>query len=292
MAKKRFFATKINPTRFSWSQWPFFAILIPFCVFMVLPIVYIFNHAFKPFDELIEYPPRFFVKNPTFDNFIEFFKVSSISDIPVGRYIFNSLVITVVVCFLSIVVAAMTGYALSKLKFKMKDVIFEVNNIALIFVVIAVTIPKYIITDSIGLTDTFWVHIIPALAIPVGMFLIKQFIDQIPNDLIEAAKMDGATELKIFWTIILPLIKPAIATVVMLSFQTVWNDAGTSSTYVDNEGLKTFAYYVSTLSSSSNTVAAQGLSAVATLIMFLPNFIMFIILQSNVMNTMAHSGIK
>lgn len=292
MAKKRFFATKINPTRFSWSQWPFFAILIPFCVFMVLPIVYIFNHAFKPFDELIEYPPRFFVKNPTFDNFIEFFKVSSISDIPVGRYIFNSLVITVVVCFLSIVVAAMTGYALSKLKFKMKDVIFEINNIALMFVGIAVTIPKYIITDAIGLTDTFWVHIIPALAIPVGMFLIKQFIDQIPNDLIEAAKMDGATELKIFWTIILPLIKPAIATVVMLSFQTVWNDAGTSSTYVDNEGLKTFAYYVSTLSSSSNTVAAQGLSAVATLIMFLPNFVMFIILQSNVMNTMAHSGIK
>ena len=292
MAKKRFFVTKINPTRFSWSQWPFFAILIPFCVFMVLPIVYIFNHAFKPFDELIEYPPRFFVKNPTFDNFIEFFKVSSISDIPVGRYIFNSLVITVVVCFLSIVVAAMTGYALSKLRFKMKDVIFEVNNIALMFVGIAVTIPKYIITDAIGLTDTFWVHIIPALAIPVGMFLIKQFIDQIPNDLIEAAKMDGATELKIFWTIILPLIKPAIATVVMLSFQTVWNDAGTSSTYVDNEGLKTFAYYVSTLSSSSNTVAAQGLSAVATLIMFLPNFIMFIILQSNVMNTMAHSGIK
>ena len=292
MAKKRFFATKINPTRFSWSQWPFFAILIPFCVFMVLPIVYIFNHAFKPFDELIEYPPRFFVKNPTFDNFIEFFKVSSISDIPVGRYIFNSLVITVVVCFLSIVVAAMTGYALSKLRFKMKDVIFEINNIALMFVGIAVTIPKYIITDAIGLTDTFWVHIIPALAIPVGMFLIKQFIDQIPNDLIEAAKMDGATELKIFWTIILPLIKPAIATVVMLSFQTVWNVAGTSSTYVDNEGLKTFAYYVSTLSSSSNTVAAQGLSAVATLIMFLPNFVMFIILQSNVMNTMAHSGIK
>ena len=291
MARK-FAATKINPTRFSWSQWPFFAILIPFCVFMVLPIVYIFNHAFKPFDELIEYPPRFFVKNPTFDNFIEFFKVSSISDIPVGRYIFNSLIITVVVCFLSIVVAAMTGYALSKLRFKMKDVIFEINNIALMFVGIAVTIPKYIITDAIGLTDTFWVHIIPALAIPVGMFLIKQFIDQIPNDLIEAAKMDGATELKIFWTIILPLIKPAIATVVMLSFQTVWNDAGTSSTYVDNEGLKTFAYYVSTLSSSSNTVASQGLSAVATLIMFLPNFVMFIILQSNVMNTMAHSGIK
>ena len=292
MARSKYSVTKVNPKSFNLGQVPFLLMVLPIAAFMLLPLLYIFNHAFKPFDELIEYPPRFFVKNPTFDNFIEFFKVSSISDIPVGRYIFNSLVITVVVCFLSIVVAAMTGYALSKLRFKMKDVIFEVNNIALMFVGIAVTIPKYIITDAIGLTDTFWVHIIPALAIPVGMFLIKQFIDQIPNDLIEAAKMDGATELKIFWTIILPLIKPAIATVVMLSFQTVWNDAGTSSTYVDNEGLKTFAYYVSTLSSSSNTVAAQGLSAVATLIMFLPNFVMFIILQSNVMNTMAHSGIK
>jgi len=124
------------------------------------------------------------------------------------------------------------------------------------------------------------------------MFLIKQFIDQVPNELIEAAKMDGATEFRIYWSIILPLIKPAIATVGMMAFQSVWNDSGIASTYINDESLKTFAYYVATLSSSSNTVASQGLAAVSTLIMFIPNLIIFLILQSQVMNTMAHSGIK
>ena len=104
--------------------------------------------------------------------------------------------------------------------------------------------------------------------------------------------MDGATEFRIYWSIILPLIKPAIATVAMIAFQAVWNDAGISATYINDESLMTFAYYVQTLSSSSNSVASQGLSAVATLVMFLPNFIIFLILQSQVMNTMAHSGIK
>ena len=290
--RKRYHATKINPSRFSISQWPFYAVLLPVAVMMILPILYIFNHAFKPFDELIEYPPRFFVRHATLDNFVEFFKVSAISDVPVSRYLFNSIVITVVVCVLSIIIASMAGYALSKLKFKLKSVIFEINTIALIFVGVAVSIPKYIITEALGLVNTFWVYVIPALAVPVGMFLIKQFIDQVPNELIEAAKMDGAREFRIYWSIILPLIRPAIATVAMITFQSVWNDAGISATYITDESLMTFAYYVQTLSSASNTVASQGLSAVASLIMFLPNFIIFLVLQSQVMNTMAHSGIK
>ena len=289
---RRYHATKINPSRFSISQWPFYAVLAPVAIFMILPIVYIFNHAFKPFDELIEYPPRFFVRHATFDNFAEFFKVSAISDIPVSRYLFNSIVITIVVCVLSIIVASMAGYALSKLHFKLKGIIFEINTIALMFVGVAVAIPRYIITEKLGLVNSFWVYIIPSLAMPVGMFLIKQFIDQVPNELIEAAKMDGAREFRIYWSIILPLIKPAIATVAMIAFQSVWNDAGISATYIDDESLMTFAYYVQTLSSSSNTVASQGLSAVASLIMFIPNFVIFLILQSQVMNTMAHSGIK
>ena len=239
--KRRYHATKINPSRFSISQWPFYAILAPVAIFMILPIIYIFNHAFKPFDELIEYPPRFFVRNATFDNFIEFFKVSAISDIPVSRYLFNSIVITVVVCVLSIIVASMAGYALSKLHFKIKGIVFEINTIALMFVGVAVAIPRYIITEKLGLVNSFWVYIIPSLAMPVGMFLIKQFIDQVPNELIEAAKMDGATEFRIYWSIILPLIKPAIATVAMIAFQSVWNDAGISATYIDDESLMTFA---------------------------------------------------
>ena len=244
------------------------------------------------FDELLEYPPKFFVSRPTLNNFVELFKASSTTTIPVSRYLFNSIVITLVVVVLSIIISSMAGFALSKLKFHINGIISEINTIALMFVGVAVTIPRYIITEKLGLIDSFWVHIIPSLSIPVGLFLIKQFIDQIPNELIEAAKMDGASNINIYWNIILPMIKPAIATVAILAFQSVWNDASISSTYINSDSLRTFAYYVSTLSSSSNSTAGMGMSAAASLIMFLPNLIIFIVLQGKVMSTMAHSGLK
>jgi len=127
---------------------------------------------------------------------------------------------------------------------------------------------------------------------PVGLFLVKQFIDQIPDTLIEAAKIDGANDFIIFFRIIIPLCKPAIATLVILSFQTAWNYTEASSIYINNESFKTFAYFMNTVTSTNNTVAGMGMAAAAALIMFLPNLIIFIFTQSKVMNTMAHSGIK
>lgn len=292
MAKSKYSVTKVNPKSFKLEQIPFLLIVLPIAIFMLLPLIYIFNHAFKPFDELLEYPPKFFVSRPTLNNFVELFKASSTTTIPVSRYLFNSIVITLVVVVLSIIISSMAGFALSKLKFHINGIISEINTIALMFVGVAVTIPRYIITEKLGLIDSFWVHIIPSLSIPVGLFLIKQFIDQIPNELIEAAKMDGASNINIYWNIILPMIKPAIATVAILAFQSVWNDASISSTYINSDSLRTFAYYVSTLSSSSNSTAGMGMSAAASLIMFLPNLIIFIVLQGKVMSTMAHSGLK
>ncbi|MCU9612679.1 carbohydrate ABC transporter permease [Caldibacillus lycopersici] len=289
-----FQGTKINPTKFDKSQLKFYAYLIPLALFMIMPIVYIFNHAFKPIDELFAFPPRFFVEKPTFQNFIDLFTATNDSGIPISRYLFNSVVVTVIVMALTILFGTMAGYAFSKLRFKGKSVLFEINTVALMFVPAAVTIPRYLFIENIGLINSFWVHILPALAMPIGLFLMKQFIDQIPDSLIEAAKMDGASHFKIFWKIILPLIKPAIATVAILSFQSVWNSVEASTLYINDEGLKTFSFYMSTLASqtSGNTVAGQGIAASASLIMFLPNLIIFIILQSQVMNTMAHSGIK
>ena len=287
-----FQGTKINPKRFHRSQIKFLLLILPIAAFMVLPILYIFNHALKPFDELFLFPPRFFVQRPTFDNFVDLFDVASSTGIPLSRYLFNSLVITALVVLLSIVVSSMSGYALSKLKFKLKKPLMTINNIALMFVGVSVTIPRYLIIEALGLVDTFWVHILPGLAIPVGLFLIKQFIDQIPDELIEAAKIDGASEFHIYLKIVLPLILPAIATVAIISFQAVWNNAESSVIYVNRESLKTFAFYMQTLTSTSNAVAGQGMAAAAALIMFLPNLIIFIFLQSKVMNTMAHSGIK
>jgi ABC-type glycerol-3-phosphate transport system permease component len=160
------------------------------------------------------------------------------------------------------------------------------------FVGVSVMIPRYLIIETLGLVDSFWVHILPGLAVPVGLFLIKQFIDQIPDELIEAAKIDGANHFQIYLKIIMPLIKPAIATIAIISFQSVWNNAESSVIYINRETLKTFAFYMSTLTSSTNAIAGQGMAAAAALIMFLPNLIIFIFLQNQVMNTMAHSGIK
>ena len=282
----------MNPDKWSWDQTPFLLMVLPIALFMLMPLIYIFNHAFKPFDELIEYPPRFFVRRPTFDNFLELFQTATTTGIPVTRYLFNSIIITAIVVFLSIFLATLTGFALSKLKFHIQGVISKINTLAMMFVGTAVIIPRYILIERFGLIDTFYVHILPVIAIPVGLFLVKQFIDQIPNELIEAAKIDGASSFTIYLKIILPLIKPAIATIAILSFQAVWNDASISATFINRDSLKTFAFYMQTLSSSSNVVASAGMSAVASLIMFIPNLVIFIFLQSKVMNTMVHSGIK
>ncbi|MBI4760145.1 MAG: carbohydrate ABC transporter permease [Chloroflexota bacterium] len=285
----------INPQGFHVSQIKFYLLLLPLAGFMLLPIVFIFSSAFKPPEELYAYPPRFFVVNPTLKNFSDLFSKMSSSGVPVSRYLFNSMVITLVAVAASILVSSAAAYALSKKRFKLKQTLFAVNTIALMFVPIAVTIPRFLVIERLGLLDTFWVHILPGLAMPVGLFLLKQFMDSVPNEIIEAAQIDGASDLQIYWRIILPMIRPAIATIAILTFQAAWNNAETSTLYVNTESLKTFAFYLSTLTtttSGANAVAGQGIAAAAALIMFLPNLIIFIFLQSQVMSTMSHSGLK
>jgi len=215
---------KINPTRFHKSQVKFFLFLIPMTLFVALPIIFIIFHAFKPSNELFAYPPKFFVKVPTLDNFRDLFTLAAESGIPFSRYLFNSILVTVIGVFLSVIFTSLAAYSMSKLKFKGKKVLFEINNLALMFVPIAVTIPRYLTIAKIGLIDNYLVLILPLLAMPVGLFLVKQFIDQTPNELIESAKIDGASEMQIFIKIIIPIVAPALATVGILSFQLIWND--------------------------------------------------------------------
>lgn len=288
----KFQGRKINPSRFSSSQIKFYLYLVPLCLFTGLPILFIFMHAFKPMDELFAFPPRFFVINPTLDNFKNLFETAD-NGIPITRYLFNSIVVTLIVVVASIFLSTITGFALSKLEFKSKKIISEINTLALMFVSVAVAIPRYFIINDLGLIDSFIVHVLPLLAMPIGLFLVKQFIDQIPNELIEAARVDGAKEFYIYRKIILPMITPAISTIAILAFQLAWNNTETSSLFINSQEKYTLAFYLSTLTQKvGNTVAGQGMQAAATLILFVPNLILFIIMQSRVMDTMAHSGIK
>jgi ABC-type glycerol-3-phosphate transport system permease component len=285
----------INPKGFNTSQIPFYIILLPLSVFMLLPMLFIFSNSLKPPDELFAYPPSFFVINPTFKNFTDLFSKMSNSGVPISRYLFNSILITIVTIAASIIVSTTAAYALSKKKFKLKTILFAINTVALMFVPIAVTIPRFLVIKNLNLIDTFSVYILPGLAMPVGLFLIKQFIDGIPDEIIESAQIDGASDVRIYLKICIPMIVPAIATIGILTFQATWNNTEISTLYINTDSLKTFAFYLSTLTSTAagaNVVAGQGITAAAALIMFLPNLIIFLLLQSRVMSTMAHSGLK
>jgi ABC-type glycerol-3-phosphate transport system permease component len=285
----------INPQGFHLSQLKFYILLVPLAAFMLLPIIFIFSSAFKPPDELFAFPPRFLVTNPTLKNYTDLFGRLSTSGIPVSRYLFNSIVITFVTVLASLVVSSMAAYALSKKRFKLKQTLFAINNVALMFVPIAVTIPRFLVMERLELLNTFWVHIFPVLAMPVGLFLLKQFMDGIPDDVIEAAQIDGASDWWIYWRVILPMVRPALATIAILTFQAAWNNSDISTLYITDESLRNLAFYLSTLTTTAvgaNQVAGQGIAAAAALIMFLPNLIIFIFLQRQVMSTMSHSGLK
>ncbi|MGG1553401.1 carbohydrate ABC transporter permease [Paenibacillus ferrarius] len=262
-------------------------------IFMILPLVYIFNQALKPYSELFLYPPRIFVQQPTFSNFTELFVVLRDSTVPVTRYLFNSFIVTSAGTLLVVIVSALCAYPMSKHPFPGRKFIFSVIVLSLMFVPEAMQIPRYVVVASIGVMDTYLGHILPHVAAPVGVFLMKQFMDQMPNELLEASKLDGSSEWTTFVRIVIPICMPAVATISILTFQSIWSDASTSALYMQNDAMKTFPFFLSTITNNLvNQVARQGATAAAGLIMFLPTLIFFLIFQRKVISTMAHSGIK
>ena len=279
-----YFGAMIDPRGFHPSQIKFYLILLPVLIITILPILFTISHAFKPIEELYAYPPKFFASRISFDNFRALVNATSQTDIPFGRYLFNSILVSVLVIILSLFLSSLAAFAFTYLE--------AANQLAIMFIAIAVAVPRFMMITYLGIANTYLAHIIPLIAMPVGIFLLKQFMEQIPRELNEAAIIDGATKWQVYWHVTIPMIKPALATVAILAFQTVWNNVETSNLYIVDEALKTLPYYFGTLTLSTNSIAAQGIQAAASLIIFLPNLILFIILQKQVMNTMAYSGIK
>ncbi|QHW29534.1 carbohydrate ABC transporter permease [Paenibacillus rhizovicinus] len=276
---------------------PFQIILIvvftALAAFMSLPIVFILNHAFKPQNELFLFPPRFFVQHPTFANFEALFLHAANATVPFTRYLFNSLVVAAMTLTSVIVVSTMAAYVIAKRSFHFKHLIMAMITLSLMFAPETVSIPRYLIISGIGLNNTYFGHVLPALASPVAVFMLVGFIAQIPNDLIEAAKIDGSSHFGIFIRLVLPLSVPAIATIAIFTFQGVWGDVETSTLFMQKETMRTLAFYVnSLLSGLQNNVAGQNMAAAAGLLMFIPNLIIFLLFQRKVLETMVHSGIK
>lgn len=254
----------------------------------ILPMVLIVSNAFKPLNEIFEYPPRFLVQNPTFDNFRDLGVVLSSSLVPFSRYFFNTVLVTVLGTVGHLVIASMCAYPLAKYKIPGGTIIMGLVTYALMFPAAVTGIPNYIVLNFFGLINTHWSIILPVIASSLGLYLMKQFMEEVPTELIESAKIDGASEFKIYRSIIMPLVKPASLTLVILNFQSLW--AAEGSTYIYREDYKMLSYALTQIASAGP--ARQGTLAAVSLIMVLVPIIMFIVSQSSMLDTMAHSGMK
>ena len=265
-----------------------FVILCMFGAFSIMPLILTVCNAFKPLDEIFLYPPRFFVRNPTLTNFSDLINALGNSLVPFSRYLFNTIMITIVGTIGHIFIASMCAYPLAKYHVPGGKPLFRLVVLSLMFPAAVTAIPHYMIFNWIGIINTYWALILPSFTSSLGLFLMKQFMEQIPTSLIEAAKVDGAGEFKIFRTIVMPLVKPAWVTLVILLFQGLWATSGES--YIYREDFKMLSYALSQIASAG--AARTGTLAAVSLIMISVPIAVFIISQSQVMETMAHSGMK
>ena len=265
-----------------------FVFLALFGCFSAMPLILTVSNAFKPLDEIFLYPPRFFVKNPTLDNFSDLVNALGSSLVPFSRYFFNTIMVTIVGTFGHIIISSMCAYPLAKYKVPGGAIISGLVVYSLMFPSSVTSIPNYMVLNWLGLIDTYWSVILPAFAYSMGLFLMKQFMTSVPTSLIEAAKIDGATEFKIYYGIVMPLVKPAWVTLIILLFQSLWSTYGSTTIY--REDFKMVSYALSQIATAG--AARQGTLAAVSLIMIIVPIGVFVISQSQVMETMAHSGMK
>lgn len=266
-----------------------FVFLAIVCVAMTLPLVYSIIQSFKPIDEIFIYPPRFYVQRPTFENFRQVYMLSGNLAVPFTRYLFNSIFVTVIGTAAIIIIDALAGYSLAKGQYKFCGAIYTIVVLALLFRPEVTAIPVYYIVSKLGIIDTYWALFLTPLGGTMGVFLIRQFIiSAIPNSTLEAARIDGAGEFSIFAKIVLPSIKPAIMTVMIFTFQSMWNSG--AKQYIFSEELKELPMVLSTVVSGG--IARAGAAAAVSVIMMIPPIVVFLWSQNSIMETMTHSGLK
>lgn len=271
-----------------------YVVMIIMVCFTALPLVYLVSTAFKPLDELFLYPPRFFVQNPTTKNFSDLVVSLGSSTVPFTRYAFNSIVITTIIVACTVIVSSMGAYSLVKLKPPGGVFLFNLILVALMFSAHVTKIPSYMVVNGLGLINTYGALILPNIAVAYNIFLIKQFMEQYPNELLEAARIDGAGELRIFLQMVMPALKPATATLTVFSFVNNWNDYFSPLIYVTSQAMKTLPLALQTIGggAAGMSVGRAGAVSAATFLMTAPTVIIFVIKQGQVMETMTYSGIK
>ena len=257
--------------------------------FMFLPMLYIIMQSLKPLDELWMFPPRFYVMNPTLSNFGALFSLMNDSWVPFSRYIFNTVFITICGTFGNLAIGSVGAYALAKMKFPGREFIFKIIVMSLMFHQTVNQVAHFIILGALGWIDTYLAIIVPALATTMGVYLMKQFMESSVSDaVLESARLDGASELRTFWTIAMPMVKPAALTLIIESFKGLWNTG--ASIFIHSEQLKTFNYAIGQIVAGG--IARSGAAAASSVVMMLVPITVFVINQSKIVETMGSSGMK
>lgn len=259
-----------------------------FGLFSLFPLIYTLTSAFKPLSEIFMYPPRLTVENPTLNNFFDLGTIIEDFTIPLSRYIFNTMIITGLGTFGTVLLGSLAAYPLAKYEFPGSKLMSNLIVYALMFSTSVTAIPNYLIMSALGIVDTYWAVILPAVGGTLGLYLMKNFMVQVPDDMLEAAKIDGATEFGIFFKVVMPLCKPAWITLVILSFQQMWGTTG--GVFIYSEELKPLSYVLSQLVSGG--ISRTGVASAVSLLMLIVPIGVFVFSQSNVIETMATSGIK
>lgn len=276
-------------TRTGWGNFCYFFVLTLFGLFSVLPIIYTICTSLKPLEEILIFPPRFFVTRPTLENFAALPKLLSNLRVPLSRYVFNSFFVSVVTTVLHIFIASMAAFVLAKLKFKGNKILFMIVQFALLYNTYTLAIPQYVIFSNVKIIDTYWVYILPYLPATLGVFLMKQFIDSsIPDALLEAARIDGAGFFRMYCQIALPIMKPAWLTLALFAFRDLWSMQPQGTIF--SEELKMLPNVMTTISAGG--IARSGSAMAATVILLIPPVLIYMLTQGSVMQTMGSAGIK
>lgn len=265
-----------------------FLLLLVFGAFSAYPLIMTASNAFKPLDELFVFPPRLLPRNITFNNFRDLSDLIASSWIPFSRYFFNTIFITLAGTAGHVIIASMAAYPVAKYDFPGKKILFTLVVYSLMFAPQVTAIPNYIIISSMGLIDKSVAIILPAIASSLGFYLMKQFMEQIPTELIESAKIDGASEYRVFWQIVMPLVKPAWLTLVILLFQRLWTTDG--GTLIFSEEIKPLSYALRQIAQGS--IERSGTIAAVSFIMMIVPITFFVFSQSRIVETMSYSGMK
>ena len=261
-----------------------FTVLLLVGLFMLLPIYLTVIMSIKPVEELFIFPPKLYAVRPTLDNFRDM----SSNRVPFSRYVFNSIFVTVTVTVFQCIFCSMAAFVLAKCKFPGSKIINSIIVIALLYQSNVIYIMQYIVMSRLHLIDSPLALILPSIASPMGLFLMRQSISQIPDSIIEAAKVDGAGLFRICWQIVMPNQKPALMTLIIFAFQAAWNIQ--SGSLVFKEEYKTLPTVVTQAAASG--LAKAGVAMAAAVFMLVPPIVIFMLAQRQVIETMAHSGIK